>query len=90
MTASEFRPMSIVPLGLTLSAFFVVSFILCLLAALVLPAEGMRMVFEALFPGFVWLNAPSVVVGLFWSVFFGWYISILFVPIRNYVYRRFA
>jgi len=90
MTKSDYRPMSIVPLGFTLSAFFVASFILCLLAALVLPTEGMRMMFEALFPGFVWLDAPSVVVGVFWAAFFGWYIAILFVPIRNYMYRRFA
>jgi hypothetical protein len=90
MDEREFRPMSVVPLGFTLSAFFVISFILCLLAALVLPVEGMRMVFEALFPGFVWLNATSVVVGLLWAAFFGWYIAILFAPIRNYVYRRFA
>ncbi|WP_139257571.1 hypothetical protein [Natronohydrobacter thiooxidans] len=66
MTASDFRPMTIMPLGLTLSVFLVVSFILCLLAALVLPEPGMRMVLEALLPGFVWLSATGVIVGLLW------------------------
>jgi small-conductance mechanosensitive channel len=90
MNQSEFQPMSIVPLGFTLSAFFVATFVLCLLAALVLPTEGMRMIFEATFPGFVWLTAGSVVIGLFWAVFFGWYIAVLFAPIRNFMYRRFS
>lgn len=90
MTASDYRPMSIVPLGVTLSAFFVISFVLCLLAALVLPLPGMRLAFEALLPGFVWLNATSVVVGLLWAAFLGWYIAVLYVPIRNFAYRRFA
>lgn len=89
MDQRELRLLSIVPLGCTLSVFFAVSFILCLLAALVLPAQGMQMVFEAVFPGFVWLNAASVVLGLFWTVFYGWYIAVLFVPIRNYFFRRF-
>jgi hypothetical protein len=90
MTASEYRPLSIVPLGFTLSTFFVVTYILCLLAALVLPAQGMRLIFEAVIPGFVWLTAPSAVLGLLWAVFIGWYIAIIFVPIRNYAFRRFA
>ncbi|WP_054007417.1 DUF5676 family membrane protein [Cypionkella psychrotolerans] len=90
MDHREFRPLSIVPLGFTLSVFFAVSFILCLLAALVLPTQGMRMVFDAVFPGFVWLTAKGVVLGLFWAAFYGWYIAVLFVPIRNYFFRRFA
>lgn len=89
MDQREFRPLSIVPVGCTLSVFFAVSFILCLLAALVLPAQGMQMAFEAVFPGFVWLTAASVVLGLFWTAFYGWYIAVLFVPIRNYFFRRF-
>lgn len=90
MNKSEFRPLSVVPLGFTLSTFFVVTYILCLLAALVLPTQGMRLVFEAVIPGFVWLNAISVVTGLLWAAFVGWYFAVLFVPIRNYFFRRFA
>ncbi|MBA3911539.1 MAG: hypothetical protein C0524_17085 [Rhodobacter sp.] len=90
MTSSDFKPLSIVPLGVTLSAFFSATYLLCLIAALVLPVQGMRLIFEALFPGFVWLTATSVVVGLFWAIFFGWYIAVLFVPIRNYAFRRFG
>lgn len=77
MNERQFQPMTIVPLGFTLSAFFVATFVLCLLAALVLPAEGMRMIIEATVPGFVWLTAGSVVLGLIWAVFFGWYIAVL-------------
>ena len=90
MKDRQFQPMSIVPLGFTLSAFFVTTFVLCLLAALVLPAGGMRMIIEATVPGFVWLTASSVVFGLLWAAFLGWYIAVLFVPIRNFMYRRFS
>lgn len=89
MDERDFRSLSMVPIGFTLSVFFAVTFILCLVAALVLPTQGMEMAFEAIFPGFVWLTAPSVIVGLFWAVFYGWYIAVLFVPIRNYFFRRF-
>jgi hypothetical protein len=90
MAQREFRRLYIVPLGCTLSVFLAVSFILCLLAALVLPAQGMQMAFEVVFPGFVWLDSASVFLGLFWTVFYGWYIAVLFVPIRNYFFRQFA
>ena len=90
MTERRFEPMSIVPLGLTLSAFFVVTFILCLLATLVLPSGGMRMFLEAVVPGFVWLTFGSIVFGVVWTVAIGWYIAAIFVPIRNVMYRRFS
>ncbi len=90
MTRSDFRPLSIVPLGVTLSGFLAATYVLCLLAALVLPSQGMRLVFEAVVPGFVWLTASSAALGLLWAVFIGWYIAIIFVPIRNYAFRRFG
>lgn len=89
MTERRFERMSIVPLGFTLSAFFVVTFILCLLAGLILPMAGMRMIIEAVVPGFVWLTFGSIVLGVIWAVAIGWYIAAIFVPIRNAVYRRF-
>lgn len=90
MTRSDFRPLSITPVGVTLSGFFAATYVLCLLAALVLPVQGMRMIFEAIVPGFVWLTAGSAILGLLWAIFIGWYIAIIFVPIRNYAFRRFA
>ncbi|MFP5481624.1 MAG: hypothetical protein ACLGIE_18340, partial [Alphaproteobacteria bacterium] len=51
---------------------------------------GMQMAFEEVFPGFVWLDSASVFLGLFWTVFYEWYIAVLFVPIRNYFFRQFA
>lgn len=86
----ESRPLSIVPLAITLSAFFAVTFLICLVAGLILPTAGMRMMLEAVLPGFVWLSLTSVIVGLFWAVAYAWYIAVLFVPIRNYVYRQYA
>ncbi|MBN8632579.1 MAG: hypothetical protein J0L76_17210 [Rhodobacterales bacterium] len=90
MTRPDFRPLSIVPMGVTLSGFLSATYVLCLLAALVLPPQGMRSVLEAVIPGFVWLTATSAVLGLLWAVFIGWYIAVLFVPIRNFAFRRFA
>ncbi len=90
MTRPDFRPLYIVPMGVTLSGFPAATYVLCLLAALVLPPQGMRIVFEAVIPGFVWLTATSAVLGLLWVVFIGWYIAVLFVPIRNFAFRRFA
>lgn len=88
MQSAEGQPLSIVPLAVTLSAFFAVTFLLCLVAGLILPTSGMRMALEAVLPGFVWLGLTSVIVGLFWSLAYAWYIAVLLVPIRNYVYRQ--
>lgn len=90
MQGAQAQPFLIVPFAVTLSAFFAVTFLLCLGAGLILPTAGMRMALEAVLPGFVWLNLTSVIVGLFWSFAYAWYIAVLLVPIRNYVYRRFS
>jgi hypothetical protein len=78
-------PLSIVPLGLSLSSFFVISFVLCVLYGLVAPDQGFHQsLMPMLLPGFTWLSWPSFFIGLAWSVVFGWYIAVIFVPLYNY------
>lgn len=75
---------AILPLGMSLGLFFVVTYLLCLLFGLALPAQGMHRLFPALFPGFVWLTWPSVLLGLVWAFAYGWYIAVIFAPLHNF------
>lgn len=77
---------AIVPLGLTLGTFFVVTYILCVLFGLVVSAPGMHRLLSDLMPGFTWITWPSFFVGIAWSLVYGWYIAVLFAPIYNFFF----
>ncbi len=62
LTRDEVRDVYDIPviaLGLSLSAFLVVSYVLCVLFDLWLPAQAMNPVWSPLLPGFTWLTWPS-------------------------------
>ena len=79
---------SIVPLGMSLSSFFVISYLLCILYGLLVSAPGMHQLFAMLLPGFFWLTWPSFFIGLAWVFACGWYIAIVFAPIYNFFAAR--
>ena len=80
--------LSIVPVGLSLSTFFVATYLLCILLGLLFSGHGIQQLYPMLLPGFTWLTWPSFVLGLVWVFVYGWYIAIVFVPIYNFFAAR--
>jgi hypothetical protein len=81
--------LAIVSLGLTLSSFFLISYVLCILYGLAVSDAGFhRTLLPMLIPGFTWISWYSFVVGLIWSVVFGWYVAVVFAPLHNFFAAR--
>jgi hypothetical protein len=78
----------IVALGWSLSFFFVLSFVLCVLLGLVVPDFGLHQPWLQFFPGFTWLTWPSFLLGLIESFAYGWYVALVFGPIYNFFAAR--
>ena len=72
--------------AVALGLFFDVTFLLCLVWALVVPSrlETMAKFWEAVVPGFAWLTPWSVVLGLVELFLYGIYTAVVFVPLFNY------
>ena len=72
------------PLGMALSAFLTISYILCIVGYLVLP--GFPVKHEALsifLPGFELLSWRTFLIGLLESYAWGCYIAVVFGPLYN-------
>lgn len=77
-------------LGISLSVFFIVTYVLCILFDLWFPDLAMYPVWSPLLPGFTWLSWSSFFLGLAETAGYAWYIALVFGPIYNYcvAYRR--
>lgn len=83
--------LAIVPLGLTLSAFLVITYLLCILYGLLIHVGGFHQtLLPLLLPGFDWLSAPGFFIGLAWVFVFGWYVAIVYAPLHNFIQARFG
>lgn len=73
----------------SLGIFTVISYLLCMLYGLITP-ESMHMhqFLEIVLPGFKWLGIGSFFLGLIESFGWGIYIGLVFVPIYNFLHRR--
>jgi hypothetical protein len=78
----------IVALGLSLSLFLALSFVLCILLGLLLPDRGLHQPWLQFFPGFIWLTWPSFLLGLIESLAYGWYVALVFAPLYNFFVAR--
>ena len=83
------RSLPVIALGLSLSLFLAISFVLCVLGYLLFPslpiAHG---VLSLLLPGFVLLSGPSFFLGLVESLAWGWYIALILGPLYNFFAAR--
>ena len=72
--------------AVALGLFFDVTFLLCILWALVMPSRlgVMAKIWEAILPGFTWLMPGSMVLGLIELFLYGIYVALVFVPLFNY------
>ena len=87
-TAGDVRHIHLVTLGLSLSAFFAISFLGCLLLGLIVPDGGMHRPWLQFFPGFEWLTPWSVVLGLIWTQVYGWWTALAFGSLFNFFAAR--
>jgi hypothetical protein len=74
----------------SLGLFLAVSYLLCVLYGMVVPEKlhGMKVLLEAALPAFKWLTFGGFVLGLIESFLYGAYIGIVFVPIYNFINKR--
>jgi 2TM family of unknown function (DUF5676) len=79
----------IIALGLGLSIFFVMSFVICIVGYLVLPGFSVQHGALSIFlPGFELLSWRSFFLGLAESFVWGWYIAFVFGSLYNFFVRR--
>jgi uncharacterized protein DUF5676 len=89
--ATDTRLTSIIPLGQALSAFFILSYTICILGYLLFPGMPVKHESLAIFlPGFTLLSWHTFFLGLIESFIWGWYIALVFGPIYNFFLRRAA
>lgn len=74
----------------SLGIFTSFTYILCILYGLVVPQKfhGMSAFLEAMLPAFRWLTFSGFILGLVESFLYGVYAGIVFVPVYNFINRR--
>lgn len=76
--------------SLALGIWAAVNFIVCVLFGLFTPEFlHMHVFLEHVLPGFQWISAGAFVLGLVESFLFGIYAGVVFVPIYNWLAKRF-
>jgi len=75
---------SLFAFGHATSLFIAISFSLCVAFDLIFPEQAMYEVWLKLLPGFEWISWKSFFVGLVESYAYGWFISLIWVPLYNY------
>lgn len=79
----------VIALGMGLSLFLALSYILCVLAYVFVP--GVPIAHSALalvLPGFTLLSWTSFFLGLIESLAWGWYVALVFGPLYNFFAAR--
>ena len=74
----------------SLGIFIAISFVFCVIYGLIVPGNlhGMVSFLESALPAFKWLTFGGFILGLAESFLYGMYIGIVFVPIYNFINRR--
>jgi hypothetical protein len=73
--------------GLSLSAFFAITYLLCVALRLVVPDIGNHIPWFQFFPGFSW-TLGGVLLGFVESVAYGWYVALVFGWLFNFFAAR--
>lgn len=75
----------------SLGIFFTFSFILCIIYGLLTPESiHMHQFLENVLPAFKWLTVGGFFLGLAESFLWGVYIGLVYTPIYNFFYKRWA
>jgi hypothetical protein len=83
------RTVPIAALGMSLSLFFAISFVLCIVGYLIMPGLPVKHEALAIFlPGFELLTWQGFVIGLAESYAWGWYIALILGSLYNFFATR--
>ena len=83
------RTIPVAVLGMSLSLFLAISFVLCIVGYLVLPGLPVKHEALAIFlPGFELLTWQGFAIGLVESYAWGWYIALVLGTLYNFFARR--
>lgn len=75
----------------SLGLFTAIGIVLCVIYGLIVPPSlHMYQVLEAVLPAFKWLTFTGFCLGLLESLLYGVYGGLVFVPIYNFISKRFA
>lgn len=74
----------------SLGLFTAISFVLCVIYGLVVPSSlhNMGAFLEMVLPAFKWLTFGGFCLGLIESFLYGAYAGLVYVPIYNFLFRR--
>jgi hypothetical protein len=83
------RTIPVFALGMSLSLFSVISYVICIVGYLVFPALPINHAALSIFlPGFELLSWSTFLLGLIESFAYGWYIALIFGPLYNFFATR--
>ncbi|MEQ8365233.1 MAG: DUF5676 family membrane protein [Alphaproteobacteria bacterium] len=85
---TERLPLRIVPVGMSLAVFLVITYLVCVSYGLIFQNANMHQLLPMLLPGFIWFSWQSFFIGLLWAFAYGWYAAIVFIPIYNFFAAR--
>lgn len=79
-------------LSISLALFGTLTYALCIGIALLVPAmaTSMKVLYPAIFPGFVWLTGESILFGVAWILIASAYVGCVFALIYNAVCQQFG
>ena len=83
MTPATRPGLSLFAFGHATSLFLAITFVLCVGFDLLFPQMAMYRGWQALLPGFIWISWPSFLLGLVESYGYGWYFTLIWVPLYN-------
>ena len=80
--------LSLLAVGYASSTLLATTYLLCVGFDLLFPELAMNQAWLALLPGFVWITWPHFLLGLVESYGYGWYITLIWVPVYNFAVSR--
>lgn len=80
----------IIALGMSLSSFLSITFVLCVGFDLIFPGQAMYETWLRLLRSFTWLSWQSFFLGLAETFAYGWYVALVFAPLYNFFVIFFA
>ena len=82
------RRVSIGQFGWALTAFFVLTYVLCVASGVFLPDWELHKPWLQFFPGFEWLTLAGFLIGLGESVIYAWYVALVLGTLFNVMAPR--
>jgi len=74
--------------GHATSLFLAITFVLCVGFDLLFPSAAMYHSWQSLLPGFHWISWRSFFLGAIESYAYGWYFTLIWVPLYNVIAAR--